>query len=237
MEVASWFVSRCRHPWQASTSVRHQEIGSTADAVQLVFVGSSRTANRYDRKDPQGAASFLAEGLCQEEGTLKESMRKLARIPLHFPPGEQWEYGVSSDVLGRVVEVASGVTFDEFLRIRVFEPLKMNDTHFFLPREKVSRLAVVYRLSKEGKLERLSGGKIYHFAISPEFGFKYSEDGGFPFSVDYPYRGPRSYFSGNAGLCSAVPDNLRFCQMLLNGGELDRGLHVPSDRATAGRSS
>lgn len=163
----------------------------------------------------------LAEGLCQEEGTLEENIRKLARIPLHFSPGEQWEYGVSSDVLGRVVEVASGMTFDEFLRTRVFEPLKMSDTHFFLPPEKFTRLAVVYRLSKDGKLERLSEGKIYHLAVSPQFGFRYSQDEGFPFSIDYPCRGPRNYFSGNAGLCSTVPDYLRFCQMLLNGGELD----------------
>jgi CubicO group peptidase (beta-lactamase class C family) len=163
----------------------------------------------------------LAEGLCQEAGSLEENMRKLAEIPLLFPPGEQWEYGMSSDVLGRVVEHASGMTFDEFLRKKVFGPLQMNDTHFFLPPEKVDRLAVVYRLSKEGKLEPLADGKTYRLAVSPKFGFEYSETVGFPFSVDYPYRGPRNYFSGNAGLCSTVPDYLRFCQMLLNGGELD----------------
>jgi CubicO group peptidase (beta-lactamase class C family) len=72
------------------------------------------------------------------------------------------------------------------------------------------------------QLEPLSEGKIYSLAVSPQFGFEYSDnsDLGFPFSIDYPYRGPRKYFSGSAGLCSTVPDYLRFCQMLLNGGEL-----------------
>jgi CubicO group peptidase (beta-lactamase class C family) len=86
-------------------------------------------------------------------------------------------------------------------------------------------LAVVYRLTKEEKLERLSEGKVYYLAVSRQFGFTYSENEGFPFSIDYPYRGPRKYFSGSAGICSTVPDYLRFCQMLLNGGELE-GIRV-----------
>ena len=163
----------------------------------------------------------IAEGLCQEDGTLNENMKKLAKIPLCFPPGEQWRYGMSSDVLGRVVEVASGMSFDDFLKKRLFEPLKMIDTHFFLPPEKVNRLAAVYRLSKKGKLERLAEGQVYHLAVSEQFGFTYSDKDGFPFSIDYPYRGPRKYFSGSAGMCSTVPDYSRFCQMLLNGGELE----------------
>ena len=117
--------------------------------------------------------------------------------------------------------------FDGFLRTRLFQPLKMNDTHFFLPPEKVDRLAVVYQLSQEGELVRLAEGKVYRMTVSPEFEFEYSEDRGKAqgegarFSVDYPYRGPRKYFSASAGLCSTVPDYLRFCQMILNGGELD----------------
>jgi CubicO group peptidase (beta-lactamase class C family) len=163
----------------------------------------------------------LAEGLCQEAGTLEENMKKLAGLPLHFPPGEQWEYGTSSDVLGLVIERASGMSFDEFLRKKVCEPLKMDDTHFYLPPNKVPRLATAYRSTRDGKLEPLAEGKIYHLTVSTTFDFEYSDELGFPFSIEYPYRGPNNYFSGNAGLCSTVPDYLRFCQMLLNGGELD----------------
>ncbi len=70
-------------------------------------------------------------------------------------------------------------------------------------------------------VRRPGAGDRARIPVSTTFDFEYSDELGFPFSIDYPYRGPNNYFSGNAGLCSTVPDYLRFCQMLLNGGELD----------------
>ena len=148
------------------------------------------------------------QGLLQEERCLKDSIPDLAELPLLFHPGDKWEYGTSTEVLGRLVECVSGMSLDEFLNRRVFAPLNMKDTHFYLPNDKLDRLAVAYRLSDEGRIARLPDGEVFDYT-------------GMSFSVDYPYRGPRAYFSGNAGLCSTVPDYLQFCQMLLNHGELN----------------
>ena len=150
----------------------------------------------------------LASGLVQEDCLLEENIAKLAKLPLLFDPGKRWEYGKSTDVLGRLVECVSGMSLAEFLNCRVFVLLGMEDTHFFLPEAKLNRLAAAYRSSDKGRITRLPDGEVFDFM-------------GLAYSVDYPYRGPRVYYSGTAGLCSTVSDYLRFCQMLLNHGELD----------------
>lgn len=124
---------------------------------------------------------------------------RLAKLPFDAQPGERYVYGFSTDVLGVVIEKASGMSLDEFFRTRIFEPLKMVDTHFYLPPEKRDRLATVYSL-RDGRLER---------APDPGTG-----------QGDY-VDGPRQSFSGGAGLLSTASDYARFLQMLLNGGELD----------------
>ncbi len=149
----------------------------------------------------------ITHGIALDDSILAEKMKKLARIPLLHHPGRAWTYGLSVDVLGRVVEVASGITLEEFFEQRIFEPLRMKDTHFFIPREKMDRLAVVYAPRKEGGLKRLDSELI--------------TEGSFVYSADHPYNGQRKYFSGGGGLCSTTTDYLRFSQMLLNGGELD----------------
>lgn len=149
----------------------------------------------------------ITHGLIQDDDLLGDDMKKLGQMPLVHQPGEAWNYGLSVDVLGRLVEVASGMSFDEFLRTRIFQPLRMNDTCFFLPQDKVSRMAPVYGPDPNGMLKRLGNGMF--------------NNGPFVFTVTYPYEGPRRYFSGGGGLCSTVVDYARFAQMLLNGGELD----------------
>lgn len=96
----------------------------------------------------------ITHGLLQDEGTLATKIPVLARQPLLFQPGEKWEYGLSIDVLGRVVEVASGLPFDGFLRKRLFEPLRMPDTGFFLAETQVPRLAAVYGPDGKGGLKQ-----------------------------------------------------------------------------------
>jgi CubicO group peptidase (beta-lactamase class C family) len=127
-------------------------------------------------------------------------MERLAALPFDAQPGERYVYGFATDILGAVVEKASGQSLDEFFRTRIFEPLKMTDTHFFLPPEKRSRLATVYAAREGGGLER---------APDPLRG-----------QGDY-VDGPRKAYSGGAGLLSTASDYARFLQMLLNGGELD----------------
>lgn len=170
--------------------------------ISYKFAGKKYLADLYRQ-------AGVSDGLSQTEGTLAQNVWKIAKQPLRSQPGEEWEYGLSTDVLGRVVEVVSGMSFADFLEQRVFKPLGMNDTYFFLPPEKVARLAAVYRpVSKEnGGLEKY-GDKPYDF-------------GPLTFSASYPYSGPMSYYSGGAGLVSTAADYWRFLQMTLNGGELN----------------
>ncbi|MHC4355293.1 MAG: serine hydrolase domain-containing protein [Planctomycetota bacterium] len=109
--------------------------------------------------------------------------------------------------LGHVVEVTSGMTLEEFFEQRIFEPLGMKDTHFFIPAEKMARLAAVYAPKSEGGLKQLDSEPVV--------------EGSLVYRADHPYRGRRRYFSGGGGLCSTAGDYLRFSQMLLNGGVLD----------------
>ncbi|MHC4121168.1 MAG: serine hydrolase domain-containing protein [Planctomycetota bacterium] len=149
----------------------------------------------------------ITHGLLPDDGTLGEKMKKLAGIPLLHQPGEAWEYGLSTDVLGRVVEVVSGKSLKEFFEQRIFEPLGMKDTHFFIPDEKMHRLAAAYAPRPQGGLRRLGAEPVV--------------EGALVYRADHPYAGRRRYYSGGGGLCSTVGDYLRFCRMLLNYGELD----------------
>ncbi len=132
----------------------------------------------------------------EKGSTLADMVKKLGDIPLVHEPGERWTYGVSVDVLGYLVEVVSGMPFEEFLQTRLFGPLGMVDTAFSVPPEKVDRFAALYRSNKENGLERVENAPLANDEISF-----------FP--------------SGGGGLVSTAADYLRFCQMLLNGGALD----------------
>ena len=131
---------------------------------------------------------------------LSAVVSRIGRVPLLCHPGERWEYSYSTDVLGRLVEVASGADLAGFFRTRIFDPLGMADTHFFLPPEKVQRLARVY-----GKTSGGEGGSA---------GLEW-------FPAEYPYEGPSAYLSGGAGLTSSILDYARFLQMMLDRGTLN----------------
>jgi CubicO group peptidase (beta-lactamase class C family) len=150
----------------------------------------------------------IGAGLLQQEGTIGEAVKKLAALPLLFHPGDAWEYSLADDVLGYLVEVVSGMPLDQFFQERIFRPLRMKDTGFFLPDEKVPRLASAYTYFPEKGLQPILEKQVV-------------KEGQFSYSADYPYRGPRTYFSGGGGLCSTAEDYYRFCQMMLNGGQLN----------------
>jgi len=166
----------------------------------------------------------VSDGLSITEGTIGEGVKRLAKCPLLFHPGEGWEYSLSNDVLGYVVEVVSGMPFDKFLEEKLFKPLKMNDTSFFVPTEKLSRLAAVYEPVKEGGLKKLDRKVVERGTLSDTKALIYD-----PF---YSYQGPKTYFSGGGGLHSTPKDYLRFCQMMLNGGILD-GVRILSPTTIA----
>lgn len=135
-----------------------------------------------------------------ENISVGESVRKLAKLPLHFNPGESYIYGEGLDVLGYFVEIISGMPFDEFLRERIFEPLGMDDTWFYLPENKAGRLVPVQHKPDDGDWE--------HYPATF-------------YDTDYPIKGARRFFSGGAGLSSTAWDYALFLQMYLNNGELN----------------
>jgi CubicO group peptidase (beta-lactamase class C family) len=158
-----------------------------------ISYGSGPTRSQYQ------AAGFDDWYFADKAEPIGHWIEKLAGLPFDAQPGERFVYGYSTDVLGYVVEKASGLSLDEFMKTRILQPLKMNDTHFFLPKEKRARLATVYA-AKDSGIER-----------APDKG---RNQGAY---VD----GPRASFSGGAGLLATASDYARFLQMLLNGGDLD----------------
>lgn len=163
------------------------------------FADSSAVGEAYRRGN-------VSDGLTTTDWPLAENMERLAKSPLLSQPGAEWHYSLGIDVLGRIVEVASGMPFDVFLRDRIFVPLKMVDTAFEVPEAKWSRLATVY--SPDG-----SGG-IRPMKDPEQFGNTFMS----PWAY---YKTGKKYFSGGAGLASTIGDYVRFAQMLVNGGELD----------------
>jgi len=155
---------------------------------------------------PMYESAGVASGLLQYDGTIGDSVKHLAGLPLLFNPGDRFEYSLGVDVLGRLVEVVSGKPLDEFFRTRIFEPLGMKDTYFFPPDNKLDRLATAYTYYPDKGLNRFPDTPI--------------QEGSFVYSADYPSRGPKKLFSGGAGLVSTAMDYARFCQMMLDGGKV-----------------
>lgn len=135
--------------------------------------------------------------LVGNDETLAQWTDRMATLPLQSQPGEAFIYGYATDVLGRLVEVVSGQSLDQFIKTRITDPLRMPDTSFHVPPEKLARLANVYGLE---------GGQLKLFETSAKSDF---------------VSGPRKLFSGGAGMVSTAGDYTRFLQMLLNKGELD----------------
>ena len=144
----------------------------------------------------------VAEDL--RHGTMQEFIDKLAKLPLVFSPGEAWNYSVSTDVLGYLVEKISGLSFADFLEQKIFQPLGMVDTAFTVPADKKHRLTACYAAGQLGSKAVKAG--LPALQDDPE---------------KSPYLAPTDFTSGGGGLVGTMADYMRFARMLLNGGELD----------------
>lgn len=140
------------------------------------------------------------------ELTTSEICRKAAKIPLLFKPGEKWFYGISADVLGGVIEAASGVKFGEFLKKYIFDPLEMNDTGFYVPTEKSERFSTLYSWQENG----LAHDYNNYLGLTD-------------------YKQPPAFESGGAGLVSTIVDYSKFARMLANKGEFN-GVRLLSEK-------
>jgi CubicO group peptidase (beta-lactamase class C family) len=141
----------------------------------------------------------LEADLLNPNNTLDEFIKRVAKLPLNAQPGSEWHYSISVDIQGYIVQKLSGMPFEEFLEKRIFKPLGMVDTAFYVPKEKLNRFAEFYSYDKDGKLQvvGVKDGLNHDFAAKPALS------------------------SGGGGLVSTATDYMRFCQMLLNGGQLD----------------
>lgn len=133
-----------------------------------------------------------------ENISIEESVKKLAKLPLHHNPGEKFTYSEGLDVLGYFIEIVSGMPFDKFLKTRIFDPLGMEDTWFYLPESKHDRLVTIQKKEND---------KWISFPVTF-------------YDPDYPKKGAKRFFSGGAGLSSTAKDYATFLQMYLNNGEL-----------------
>jgi CubicO group peptidase (beta-lactamase class C family) len=178
--------------------------------VDLVTHTSGLTYGFMMRTSVDAAYRKLKVAERTTEGGLSTMIEQLSTLPLDFSPGTAWNYSVAIDVMGYLVETLSGMSFGEFLRTRLFEPLGMNDTAFYVPPEKVERFASCYQPIGPGKA-----------------GLKLQDD-----AAKSPYLTPPKLESGGGGLVSTAHDYMRFCRMMLGGGSLD-GVQILSPKTVA----
>jgi CubicO group peptidase (beta-lactamase class C family) len=165
--------------------------------VDLLRHTSGLTYGLQQRTNVDAAYRKFGFGDPAGAGTLESMIEGLGRMPLEASPGDVWNYSVSTDVLGYLVGKISGMPFEDFLRQRIFAPLGMVDTDFYVPAAKASRLAACYMLDRDARLRLQDDPSNSSYLRVPTF------------------------ISGGGGLVSTAADYLRFCRMLLNGGVLD----------------
>lgn len=151
---------------------------------------------------------YRVNNIMNWDSTIAYKVKQISELPLKFQPGSRWDYGLSIDVVGYLVEVLSGESLDTYFKSRIFDPLKMDDSGFFCPEEKHERLAEVYTHNGEGDLVQ---------GTNPDNDI---------------FRKPVTALLGGAGMVSTMDDYARFCQMMLNGGELD-GVRILEESTVA----
>ena len=162
-----------------------------------------RTDERGPAAETWEEAGITGWYFADRDEPVVDTMTRLAELPMDAHPGERWVYGYNTDILGAMIEKISGQTLGDFLKERLFDPLGMTDTHFFLPESKVGRLATVYSSVGDGS------------------SFERAPDPGHMEGQGQYVTGPRKAFSAGAGALSTATDYATFLQMMLNGGELN----------------
>jgi CubicO group peptidase (beta-lactamase class C family) len=175
--------------------------------VDLLRHTSGLTYGFQQRSNVDAAYRAKKIGEVEKSGTLQSMIDDLAGIPLEFSPGEAWNYSVSTDVLGYLIEKISGKPFEQFLKERIFNPLGMKDTDFFVPKDKAHRFAACYNATPGGMAAFHSPGLKGDLTLQDD-------------PTISSFLTPPSFISGGGGLCSTAADYLTFCRALLNRGEL-----------------
>ena len=164
-----------------------------------LFTHTAGLSYAWNEKDPVDREYQKTQKRYEDQKlpiTLRNFADEISHLPLAFQPGSNWRYSYGIDILGAIVEIISGQPFEKFLEERIFKPLGMSDTAFYVPPEKLDRVATIYGHD------------------SPEKGMQ-------PIDEIKPHTAPPDFPSPGGGLVSTISDYARFCQMLVNGGELD----------------
>ena len=178
-------------------SFRTKRTSAPMRVVDLLRHTSGLTYGFQQRTNVDAAYRKLRLGEIPTSVSLEQMIDELGKLPLEFSPGNAWNYGVSTDVVGYLVGKVSGQPFEQFLRSRIIDPLGMTDTDFMVPAAKASRFAACYAATPDGRMALQDDPQTSFFLKPPTF------------------------VSGGGGLVSTAADYLRFCRMLLNGGALD----------------
>lgn len=178
-------------PAEKEITIRHL-ITHTSGVGYGVIDGDERFKKIYDQ-------AGITDLFTTENISIEESVKKLAKLPLHHNPGERFTYSEGLDVLGYFIEIVSGIPLDEFFKTRIFDPLGMDDTWFYLPKSKHNRLVSIQKKENNNWIK-------YPTTF---------------YDPDYPVKGAKRFFSGGAGLSSTAKDYATFLQMYLNNGELN----------------
>ncbi len=188
MQVFTGGTARKPETAAAERAITFRDLFTHTSGLTYGFMGTSPVDAMYRLNGLDGGTTELSTA---------DFMLKLAEMPLQFQPGTRWNYSMSTDVLGHLVEVIAGMPLDEFFRTRIFDPLGMVDTGFTVPARDAGRLTTNYSKRKDGSLQ---------IADAP---------------ATSRYLKQRQFLSGGGGLAGTAADYLRFCSMLLNRGELD----------------
>lgn len=178
----------------ATREITIRQLLTHSSGIDYAVIGSPEFKAIY-------AKAGVPSGIGNDQDRLAEKIKILGGLPLKHQPGERWTYGLNTDVLGYLVEIWSGMPFDQFLKTRIFDPLGMKDTYFYLPADRQNRLVALHG-NKDGKAFVMK---------APPY------DARIP---DYP-KTKGTYFSGGAGLSSSAEDYARFLQLFLNKGEFN----------------
>ncbi len=187
MEDSTYTTQPIQHP----ITVRHL-LTHTSGITYGVF-NPGAIAIIYDKFD------LNQMGLSHTKYSTDEAVNKIAKAPLVFQPGDRYLYGLNMEVLGRIVEVVSGMTLDKYFQDNIFDPLGMEDTHFYLPDSKHHRLTPIFTHDEGGVWSLLDASSLG--------------------DLDYPLASERRHFAGGGGLCSTAQDYATFIQVLCQGGE------------------
>ena len=199
-DPVSKYLPEFENPKVSTTRDASGKTGDLVDVVRPITIRDMLTHTAGLANNYVGNTAYYQEVMKPVDGeNLEAHIKRLAALPLNYQPGTAWEYSGATDVVGRLVEVISGQSLDVFLRERIFKPLRMPDTHFYLDESDAPRLTAQYKPGQDQTIQLDDGAGTSSRWIS----------------------GSKTLFRGAGGLVSTTSDYLRFQQMMLNGGELN----------------